>query len=66
MLAYNAANIVITALSKREPDEDLRGAMLRLKTFPGVQQDLTFDRYGDTVIRTYITEIRDGEFVVVE
>jgi len=66
MLAYNAASIVLTALDKQRSDEDLKATILRIKTFPGVQQSLSFDRYGDTLIRTYITEIKDGEFVVVE
>jgi len=66
VLAYNAANIILFALEKQMPEEELRKTLLRIKTFPGIQQPVTFDEFGDTRIETYITEIKNGAFMVVE
>ena len=66
MLSYNAANIVLTAIEQQRSGEDLKTTILRLKRFPGVQQEIVFDAFGDTQIRTYITEVKNGAFMVVE
>lgn len=66
MLAHNAAVIVLNSLTEQRPAEDLKATLLRLKTFPGIQQSITFDEYGDTRMRTYITRVRDSQFMVVE
>ncbi|MEH6471991.1 MAG: ABC transporter substrate-binding protein [Halopseudomonas sp.] len=66
LLTYNAANIVLKAMQQQTSDEHLKQTLLRIKTFQGVQEPLTFDAYGDSQTRTFITQVIDGQFRVVK
>jgi len=59
---YDAMQVVLSAIAKRNPDEPLKSALLRLKAFPGVQGKLSFDKYGDAKRPTYFSIIKNGKF----
>lgn len=65
LAAYDAVRAVVTAM-RRNPGGDLKRALLEQGPFPGIQQDVVFDRFGDSQRNALITIIRDGRFVVVD
>ena len=64
--AYDAAMVVLEALQQRRRDESLKEAVLRIRTFQGLQGSLTFDDFGDVEGRTILTTVREGNFKVLE
>ena len=65
VVAFNAAQVVIKGLREKMPGESLKQAVLRLRRFPGLQGDVVFDDTGDVQSRTYLTEIRNGQYFLV-
>ena len=65
VVAFNAAQVVIKGLREKMPGESLKQAVLRLRRFPGLQGDVVFDDTGDVQSRTYLTEIRNGQYLLV-
>jgi branched-chain amino acid transport system substrate-binding protein len=64
--AYDAAMVVLEALQQKMRGESLKEAVLRIRTFQGIQGSLTFDEYGDVEGRTIVTTVREGKFQVLE
>jgi branched-chain amino acid transport system substrate-binding protein len=62
LTAYDAANVLIEALTIRQPDQSLREVILQQRTFEGAQSTLTFDANGDADSETYLTTIKNGKF----
>jgi branched-chain amino acid transport system substrate-binding protein len=65
LLAFDTANIVFTALEKRQPNEDMKSALLKYSPYQGVQQEIRFDPNGDTTRKVSFTEIRRGQFIQI-
>jgi len=65
-LYYLAVVLLMGCLVARQPGEDLKHTLLRLKSFPGLQEQVVFDEFGDARSQTYITRIQDGKFVLAE
>ncbi len=63
--AYDAAQAVLTALAESQRGEPLKAALLRLRSFPGLQGEVGFDAFGDTRRRTFVATVQDGRFRVV-
>lgn len=63
---FDAARVVLDALEHRKGREPLRQVVLREGTFQGLQQPITIDRFGDANRKTFLTEIRDGQYVTIE
>lgn len=63
LLAYDAANVVIAALQRKEPRESMKEALLRHAPYTGVQQQIQFDASGDATRQVFFTEIRNGQLV---
>jgi len=61
--AYDAANVILDALSRRQRGQSLKEALLTLGSFEGLQQPIQFDRYGDTSRQGYFMTLREGRFV---
>ncbi len=61
--AYDAAQVLLQALPQQTPDETLKATLLRVRTFPGLQDPITFDNYGDSPRPMVMTEIRNGRFI---
>lgn len=66
LAAYDATMVVFAALERQSAGESLKNALLKLGDFQGVQQTLTFDRFGDAQRTTYLSVIRDGHYQTVE
>ncbi|MBV8123578.1 MAG: ABC transporter substrate-binding protein [Burkholderiaceae bacterium] len=64
--AYDAGNVVVSALRRKKASETLKDALLREGPFSGVQGDIVFDAFGDTHRQGYVVTVRNGKFAVVE
>lgn len=63
---YDAALVAIEAYRARKGKESLKEVILRKRVFQGVQQPLTIDRFGDADRKTFMTLVRNGQYVTVE
>ena len=63
--AYDAANVVLTALKKRKKGETMKTAALKSGPYEGLQQQIAFDKNGDTTRQVFFTEIQNGRYVQV-
>lgn len=64
--AHDAATVVLTALKQRKRGETLKDAALRAGPYPGLQQEIVFDKNGDTRRRVYFRVIRQGSYAKPE
>ncbi len=65
--AHDAASVVFEALRRQHPGASLKDTVLAVRTFQSLQNEVTFDRFGD-IERSHasISVVRDGRFVVLE
>ncbi|WP_210394715.1 ABC transporter substrate-binding protein [Motiliproteus sediminis] len=63
---YDAAQVIMTALAEKRDGESLKEAIVRIGAFKGAQGTVVIDRYGDAQRDTYITEVKNGQFRLVE
>lgn len=64
--AFDATHALLQALGQQQADEPLKATLYRIGRFPGVQQAVVFDRYGDSKRQVFMTEIRQGQYRVLE
>lgn len=57
LLAYDTANVVMTALERQQPGETIKQALLAHGPYIGVQQSIQFNATGDAIQEVF-TEIR--------
>lgn len=62
-IAYDTANVVMAALTKRTSNESVKQALLKNGPYQGLQQQIEFDRNGDAKRTVYFTEISGRKFV---
>lgn len=60
-VAYDTARAVISALERRRPGEDMKTALLSYGPYPGLQNEVAFDEFGDASQIVYFSQIRHGE-----
>jgi len=58
---YEAARIAIQALRDRREGETVKAAILRIGTFPGLQNPILIDRFGDSSQDAFISVVADGK-----
>lgn len=64
MHAYDATRIALQVLKKSTNPKDVRKKLLSISTFQGVEDELSFDRFGDQKKpNLYLARITDGKFV---
>ncbi len=63
--AFDATNVVLTALAAKEKSQTLKQAILSQGLFIGVQSEIRFDKMGDAKRDTYMTTIHNGQFLRV-
>lgn len=63
--AYDATRAVLAALTRRHGGETLRDALLTRGPFPGAEENISFDRFGDSRRVQHIAVVRDGQFITV-
>jgi branched-chain amino acid transport system substrate-binding protein len=61
--AYDAATMLFAGFAKRSDEQTLKESLLSLGEVEGLQQGITFNRYGDAQRRAYFVVVRDGRFV---
>jgi branched-chain amino acid transport system substrate-binding protein len=64
--AYDATQVVLTALGKQEKNRNLKETILSLRQFEGLQNYFSFDPYGDVTRSTSISVVQNQKFVVKE
>jgi len=64
--AYDAATVVLNALKHQKKNETLKSTVLRLQRFECLQQEIVFDKNGDTERKVFFTEVRSGRFVQIK
>jgi branched-chain amino acid transport system substrate-binding protein len=62
LLAYDSASMVIAALGRTQKQEEMKSALLAIKTFEGVQDPVVIDAFGDVTRRVHYGLVRDGKF----
>lgn len=63
--AYDAATVLLEGLARRQGRQSLKDAILTGGTFPGLQDPVKLDRFGDGTRRTFMTTVRNGQFVAL-
>jgi len=64
--AYDATMLLLQTLAARQPDEKVDEALLRLRTFQGLQYPLTFSDTGDLVDPPlFLTLVKDAQLCFV-
>ncbi len=65
--AFDSANVILEALSRRKRGQSLKEALLTIREFKGVQSHFSFDDFGD-VRRAHVSMsvVKNGQFVVIE
>jgi branched-chain amino acid transport system substrate-binding protein len=66
VLSYDAASHLFAGLARKTDEESLKTALLGIGRFPGLQSEMTFDRYGDVERKLFLTVIENGQFKVVD
>lgn len=66
VVAYNAAQVAFRSLAEKKSGESLKQTVLRLRTFPGLQGNVVFDESGDVQSKTFLTEIKNGQYVLIQ
>ncbi|MDF1553127.1 MAG: ABC transporter substrate-binding protein [Deferrisomatales bacterium] len=64
--AYDAANLVMEALDRRQGGENLKQTILGMGGFQGVQGSLVLDPFGESDRRAHLSVVRNGRFVPVD
>jgi branched-chain amino acid transport system substrate-binding protein len=66
VLSWDACQAAFAALEGRRPGEGVKGALLRLGPFQGLQQKVSFDAFGDSRREAVFSEIRNGIYQKAE
>ncbi len=66
LAGYDAAQVVLEGLTRKMPGRSLKSTLLEIRDFPGVQQPLSFDLFGDTNRRISLSVIRNGHYQALE
>ncbi|HRD49636.1 MAG: ABC transporter substrate-binding protein [Candidatus Competibacter sp.] len=64
--AFDAANVVLDALARQPPGQNLKQTVLAMRRFAGVQNPVIFDDFGDAQRKIFITTVSGGRFIVAE
>ena len=64
LTAYNATNVIIDRLKNKPSDQSLKDAILAQRIFPGIQGKVQFDEFGDAKSKTFVTQVRNNQFVL--
>lgn len=63
---YEAAQILLEALTKSDAPKELKSAILKQKVFHGVHGDFKIDKYGDPQRKLFLITVKDGRFKTLE
>jgi branched-chain amino acid transport system substrate-binding protein len=63
LAGFDAGTVLLQALERRAAGESVKDAILKYGPYPGLQQSIQFDRFGDATRSVYFTEVQAGHFV---
>lgn len=66
IFGYEAARLLIQALSQDDAQENLKAALLRQKRLNGLQGEIRMDKYGDATCKRFLITVKDGQFRTME
>jgi branched-chain amino acid transport system substrate-binding protein len=66
VVTFNAAQVVFKALAAQQSGESLKQTLLRVRRFDGLLEPIVFDDFGDVQSKTFLTEVRDGQYHVIQ
>lgn len=66
LAGYDATLVVLDALAIRKPGQSLKDTIIAKKIFQGVQQPITIDRYGDAKRKTFLTIVRNNQYITIK
>lgn len=66
LAAFDAMQVLLTALAQQRPDESLKACMLRLRQFQGMQQPIVFDAFGDSSRRAVVSVVRNRAYQTLD
>jgi len=66
VFSYDAMLLGAEGLRRKTGGQSLRDALRMPGTWPGLQQPLVLDKFGDSVSRFRLSEVRGGRFVMIE
>jgi branched-chain amino acid transport system substrate-binding protein len=64
--SYDAANVVLAAIKKQKGGKLLKKSIQQIREYKGVQGLVKIDQYGDADRETFLSVVRNGEFVVAQ
>nr|WP_321396329.1 ABC transporter substrate-binding protein [uncultured Desulfobacter sp.] len=64
--AYNAAQVVLSALKVRQSGKNLKETILAMGEFEGLQRTIQFDAYGDMNAGVFMYTIRNHQFEALD
>jgi branched-chain amino acid transport system substrate-binding protein len=64
--AYDAVNIVLAGIEKQKDGKLTKDTLQKITEYSGVQGPVIIDQYGDADRKTFLSVVRNGEFVVIE
>ncbi|MDM8535586.1 ABC transporter substrate-binding protein [Desulfobacterales bacterium HSG17] len=65
IFAYEAAQLLFTILAETKEPKDIKPAILKQKSFQGLQGKLHIDPFGDVQRNYFIVTVKDGEFITI-
>lgn len=65
VVSYDATQATLEALT-RQGKQSLKQALLTSGPYQGLQEQWNFDRFGDAGRRAFVTEVRNGRFVLID
>ncbi|MCM8613737.1 ABC transporter substrate-binding protein [Accumulibacter sp.] len=65
-LSFDAANVLLEALARRQGEQSVKEALLNVRRFDGLQAPIVFDDSGDVQLGVFMTVVRDGRLALVE
>jgi branched-chain amino acid transport system substrate-binding protein len=67
LLAYNATNALLEAISNKEDDESIKEYLINKREFQAVLATFELNQFGDEVRNAFhfVTQVEDGKFITV-
>ena len=66
VFSYDATMMGAEALRRKSDSQSLRDVLRAPGTWPGLQQPLVLDKFGDSVSRFHLSEVRGGRFSMLD
>ena len=66
VFSYDATMMGAEALRRKADRQSLRDVLRAPGSWPGLQQPMVLDRFGDSVSRFHLSEVRGGRFTMLE